>query len=128
MSNFNDVEQFIEKYEVPCFKKPGFLDSTTFKFRIDFLEEELNEFKESCSQSDLIGMSDALIDLVYVAMGTAKMMGLPWEQLWDEVHSCNMNKIKVINILDSKRKSAIDVIKPEGWKSPDIKKILQGVV
>jgi predicted HAD superfamily Cof-like phosphohydrolase len=125
MSNFKDVEDFIVKYEVPYFKNPGFLDLETLKFRINFMEEELNEFKDSCSNSNLEGMADALIDLVYVAMGTAKMMGLPWEALWEEVHSCNMKKIKVSNILDSKRKSPIDVVKPKDWKQPDIKKILK---
>ena len=37
---------------------------------------------------------DALIDLTYVAMGTAYMMGLPWQDLWDEVQRANMSKVR----------------------------------
>jgi predicted HAD superfamily Cof-like phosphohydrolase len=71
-------------------------------------------------------MADALIDLVYVAMGTAHLLGLPWEALWNEVQIANMRKVRAAaDASDSKRGSAFDVVKPPGWQPPNIKRILE---
>jgi predicted HAD superfamily Cof-like phosphohydrolase len=91
---------------------------------VHFLEEELKEFIQSANLDDTVGMADALIDIVYVAMGTAYMMGLPWQKLWNEVHTTNMNKVSATNSEQSKRKNSLDVIKPEGWQPPNLKAIL----
>ena len=48
------------------------------------------------------------------------MMGLPWPQLWDEVQRANMAKERAKHAGESKRGSALDVVKPEGWVPPDV--------
>jgi predicted HAD superfamily Cof-like phosphohydrolase len=72
-------------------------------------------------------MADALVDIVYVAMGTAYMMGLPWQQLWDEVQRSNMDKVRASDASQSKRKNSLDVVKPQGWVGPDLKRIIESV-
>lgn len=124
LSNFEDVAAFHEKFGLRCDGGPAILDSETSRFRLKFLEEELMEFRVSVISDDLPGMADALVDLVYVAMGTAYMMGLPWQQLWNEVQRANMSKVRANNVDESKRGSALDVIKPTGWKGPDIEGVL----
>ncbi|QGH72159.1 MAG: NTP-PPase [Caudovirales sp. ctOwN3] len=125
LSNYEDVCAFHEKFGLmPKGTIPKSLDSNTAKFRILFLEEELNEFKQAVAENDLEGMADALIDLVYVAMGTSVLMQLPWQQLWDEVQRANMTKVRADDETQSKRGSSLDVIKPAGWKAPDIKGVL----
>lgn len=114
-----DVRQFQEKFGVPMADKPSLLDQKTFDFRRKFMQEELNEFSDSHVEGDLIGAADALVDLVYVVHGTALMMGLPWEDLWNEVQRANMTKERAATAAQSKRGSALDVIKPPGWKGPD---------
>ena len=42
---------------------------------------------------DLVGMADALADIVYVAYGTAISFGLDLDMLLDEVHRSNMSKL-----------------------------------
>ena len=79
LSNYEDVCAFHEKFGLmPQGTIPKVLDSNTARFRITFLEEELNEYKKAVAENDLEGQADALIDLVYVAMGTACLQQLPW--------------------------------------------------
>ena len=123
-SNFHDVIDFHNKYGLVYTGKVRPLDKSTQAYRIHFLEEELKEFIQSANLDDTVGMADALIDIVYVAMGTAYMMGLPWQKLWDEVQRTNMNKIRATDANQSKRKNSLDVIKPEGWEPPNLKAII----
>ena len=117
--NFEDVQAFHEKFQVPRALSPRLLDPVTFEFRNKFLQEELDEFVEGFVERDLHKMGDALVDLVYVALGTADIMGLPWDKLWDEVQRANMAKERATRPEDSKRGSTLDVIKPPGWTPPD---------
>lgn len=127
MSNFEDVAEFHEKYLVPCSVSPALLDSGTMNYRVNFLQEELTELIFSYGNDDLEGCADALVDLVWVAMGTAHMMGLPWEKLWDEVRQANMRKrLAKPDGSDSKRGNPLDVVKPPGWVGPDHTTILAG--
>ena len=124
LTNYGDVGAFHEKFGLTYDGPPRLLDQETVKFRLKFLEEELMEFRVSAISDDLPGMADALIDLVYVAMGTAYMMGLPWQQLWAEVQRANMSKVRASSEAESKRGSSLDVIKPRGWQGPDIEGVL----
>lgn len=128
-NNYDDVGMFHEKFGVPFYgdgRPVTPLDETTYEYRESFMQEELDEFKESRRRGDMAGMADALVDLVYVAMGTGHMMSLPWQQLWDEVQRANMAKERAVSADDSrsKRKNSLDVVKPAGWTPPDIQGVL----
>lgn len=118
-SERTDVLAFQQKFQVPMASAPAFLDPQAFEFRLKFLQEELDEFKDSHEAGDMHGAADALVDLAYVLHGTALMMGLPWPRLWEEVQRANMAKERATHAGQSKRGSALDVIKPPGWKDPD---------
>ena len=125
-SNYDDVKVFHFAMGLPLPGSPQLLDRETRKFREKFMHEELDEFHGACANYDLAGAADALVDLVYVAMGTAAMMGLPWQELWDEVQRANMAKQRALpDGSDSKRGSSLDVVKPMGWQPPDIKGVLR---
>ena len=115
---FADIEKFHEKFELSKLAKPGFLSQELMRFRIKFLQEELDEFCDAYVNQDLEKAFDALIDLTYVALGTAFLMGLPFNDGWKHVHNCNMQKVRAKLESDSKRKSTFDVVKPEGWQPP----------
>lgn len=125
-SNFEDVGDFRRRFDLPSTPEtaPGFLDAETLNFRVGFILEELLEFHRAHAQRDLAGCADALVDLVYVVMGTAHDMGLPFDPVWAEVRAANLRKMRVTSADGSKRRHAQDVVKPEGWRSPDI----QGVI
>lgn len=149
MSNYDDVYKFHEKFGLLTGTKPRKLTKRKLLERLQFQFEELLEFAKGCGISvhardsrggiplssktlsftqhpdnimpqDIDEQADALIDLVYVAMGTAVMMGLPWQQLWDDVQRANMSKVRGM----TKRGHAIDVTKPEGWVGPKTEEIL----
>lgn len=68
---------------------------------------------------------DGLIDLVYVAYGTAHLLGYPWAAGWERVQEANMAKVRAQSADQSTRGSTYDVVKPPGWKKPDIEGLLQ---
>jgi predicted HAD superfamily Cof-like phosphohydrolase len=94
-------------------------------FRVKFMEEELREFKEARAKNDIAGMADALVDLSYVTLGTAHVMGLPWQELFFEVQKANMGKERAVRAEQSLRGSTYDVVKPKGWQPPDIAGVLR---
>jgi predicted HAD superfamily Cof-like phosphohydrolase len=120
----NDVKAFQEKFAVPMAEQPSFLTEEMFTFRFKFMHEELKEFQQAHELQDMHEMADALVDLCYVVHGTALIMGLPWQALWDEVQKKNMQKVRAVSAEQSKRKSSFDVIKPLGWTPPSHDKAL----
>jgi len=121
----NDVRVFHQKFGIPMALAPSFLDVRTRNYRVDFMQEELDEFYDACEKKDLAGAADALVDLVYVAHGTALMMGLPWQKIWDEVQRANMSKERAkADGSNSKRRTGLDIVKPKGWVGPDHSKAL----
>jgi predicted HAD superfamily Cof-like phosphohydrolase len=118
------VQEFHTKFGVDAAQLlvPGLMDVETFEFRRKFLREEVEEFIEAYDEGDLVKMFDSLLDLTYVAKGTALFMGITstqWALGFDIVHHCNMQKQRTPNGAASKRGSALDVIKPKGWLPPE---------
>ena len=124
MSYFDDVGNFHRKFGLPHYgdgTAPGLPDPDVALFRGKFLQEELDEFKDAVSAGNLLDAADALADLVYVALGTAHMMELPFEEIWTEVQRANMTKVRASGSADplSKRSHRMDVVKPPGFIPPD---------
>jgi len=130
-SNFDDVGMFHEKFGLrnswvmPNNVGPEAISDELLQFRINFLKEELQEFIDGSEAMDDCAMADALIDLVYVAMGTAHLFGYPWQELWADVQRANMAKQRATRADQSSRNTTYDVIKPEGWEPPKTAKILR---
>lgn len=85
------------------------------QFRIDFLQEELNEMKDAKSADDVV---DALIDLCVVAIGTLDAFDVDAYLAWNRVHDKNMQKTPGIKASRPNPLGLPDLIKPEGWTSP----------
>ena len=86
--------------------------------------EELAEYTQAITKKDDAGALDALVDIVYIALGTAWLFNLPFEKAWKEVQTANMKKIRAKS-KSKKRGTAFDVIKPKGWKAPNIDQIVE---
>ena len=112
----NEVEDFNNLMSKPNNYTPVIPEKKEWQFVYDFVLEELEEYKQACEKGDIVEILDALVDICYVAMGTAWLMGLPFEKAWKEVQRSNMEKIR-----QASDRSEFDVVKPEGWKKPDIK-------
>lgn len=128
-TNFEDVGDFHTKFGLPTSFKPGpppSYDGDLLEFRRKFLLEEYEEFCEAIDEGDDAKAFDALLDLTYVAMGTAHLLGYPWQEGWQRVQAANMSKVRARNDgSDSVRGSAFDVVKPPGFIPPDIEELLR---
>jgi predicted HAD superfamily Cof-like phosphohydrolase len=124
IDQFKLVLAMHEHFQIPLQREPGMLDEETMQFRLNFLDEELNELYGAWETNDLEGMADGLIDLIIVALGTAAMMGLPFNDMFMEVHEANMRKVRVENADDSKRGHGFDLKKPVDWQGPNLRKFL----
>lgn len=115
-----DVKELFKKFSILVAEKPRPLGLPLLEERYKFLAEELAEFWSACHDGDFPGQADALIDLVYVAIGTGVLMGLPWKVLWDDVQRANMAKERGIG----KRGNKVDLVKPKNWVPPQTELIL----
>lgn len=124
-SHYQLVGDFHEKFDLPFYSStkrgPTLVDAKTFKFRYEFLIEEIEELAEAYRNNDLVKISDSLADIVYIALGTAHHFNIPFDEIFEAVHDANMKKERSSGINDPRntRKSALNIVKPEGWVSPE---------
>lgn len=127
---FTDVGEFHRKFDIPVYdprKLCAIPPPEIVQYRIKFLKEELAEFEKAIAENDLVEALDAIADIVYVAMGTAHYFNAPFDQVWREIQRANMERIKVTreNCPPDKQYRPDLVIKPPGWKEPQIAKLLE---
>ena len=140
----NDVKEFSDKFGLKALPAPGFLSDEDMKKRLDFQFEELLEtahaagfffdstkmefIRSQAMPRNLAEVLDGLVDQVYVALGTAHLMGLgykigdeepgsayeypPFKRAWGRVHQANMKKEIVPGMWK--------IQKPDGWVRPDL--------
>lgn len=115
-----DVHDFHDKFRLLYEGPPKTLGDELLDFRVKFMQEELDEYAEGAAEGDLEKQLDAIIDLIYVALGTLLLQGMlpALAPGWNRVHYANMAKVRTERAEDSKRGSTFDVTKPEGWTPP----------
>jgi predicted HAD superfamily Cof-like phosphohydrolase len=143
VSNFEpmaDMEQFFQKFQLAYDGPPRELPGDLEQFRVTFMAEELCEYAglddtaKRLVQSALITSSehreldeklDALIDLVYVVLGTSQFHGFDFREGWRRVHAANMTKRR-IQKGDKGRHMVYDIVKPEDFSPPDLSDLCRG--
>lgn len=56
------------------------------------IDEEISELRDAILRNDTIGVADAIGDAVYVLLGASLAFGIPFEQVFQEIHQSNMTK------------------------------------
>ena len=118
-SNFDLVGEFRRKMKLPISDKAQFMTPSETSYFARFILEELSEYMRACEEGDLTSAADGLVDLVYVTLGCAHAMGLPFDKLFDIVHQCNMQKIPATEEWRSLRGRQYDVVKPSNFVGPE---------
>ena len=95
------------------------------QLRINHLREELSELQLNTDNNNWHEILDALVDLTYIAIGTARMNGMDFETAWNRIHTVNMQKIRCEKQADSKRGTTFDVIKPKDWQPADLSDLVE---
>lgn len=147
MSMTKDVADFHAKFGLEYGGPPRHLPPDLGPFRTKFMAEELAEYitkfkGDQANLTSLVGylveknalqepqdlehQLDALVDLVYVALGTAYLHGFNFDEAWRRVHAANMKKVRAQRAEQSLRGSTFDVVKPEGWTPADLSDLVQG--
>lgn len=110
------VKQFHEKFGHPVSEHPKSLSEERAQKRYNWMKEKLDEFMYSVKKQDIAEQADAMIDLMYFALGTMVEMGVYPDKLFEIVQRANMSKLWD----DGKPHYAPDgkIIKPAHWKDP----------
>lgn len=120
VSYITDLEEMHTKFgvneKVRSFDKEKL--KTFLKFRVDFLNEELEELKTATNADDVV---DALIDLIVVAQGTLDAFDVDSVKAWKAVHDANMAKEVGVKPERPNPLGLPDLIKPAGWTAPSHK-------
>lgn len=143
-----DIADFHKKFGLEYTGKPCLPELSVTNFRIKFMYEEMREYTDSVMEcreeveyqadddgyreenirSSLEKQLDALVDLVYVALGTAHLQGFDFNEAWRRVHEANMKKVRATSADESKQSTgrghSSDVIKPPGWQAPSHKDLV----
>jgi len=93
MTNFDMVREFMMAFGQEVKNKPENPDTNTQALRYDLIKEELQELWDAQCQNDLIGVADALTDLLYVVYGAGHAYGIDLDKCFEEVQRSNMSKL-----------------------------------
>lgn len=108
------VKKFQVTFEHPVADKPTRIPNARKQVRLSWMQEELDEYVQADTIYD---EADAMIDLIYFALGTFVEMGIQPQQIFDIVQKANMDKVWPDGLVHKKPDGK--TIKPEGWVAPE---------
>jgi len=120
------VGEFHRAYGLPLRQSPNAaVGADQIELRQALIEEEVAELAAAARAGDIVGVADALADIVYVAYGTAHVYGIDLDAVLDEVHSSNMTKLgadgRPVRRADGK------VLKGPDYRPPNIAAVLGAI-
>lgn len=122
MTNFEKVGEFMKTFGQEVKTSPEIADHKTAMLRLKLILEEYEELEDAVTEAHLVGIADALTDILYVTYGAGHAYGIDLDKCFDEVQSSNMSKLgedgKPIYREDGK------IMKGPNYFEPDLKKVL----
>ena len=112
---FRDQEKFMKA----CDQSVDSWNVDQFNLYVKLIEEEKSELDEAIAACDNVEILDALTDILVVTLGAIHSMGADGEGAWKEVMKTNFAKIDKETGKVRKREDG-KVLKPVGWKSPEL--------
>ena len=121
---FKDMQDMHAKYGVDKWmddeKKSDWSRLNKFmQFRINMMQEELDETKAAFNDKNPEEIVDGIIDLCVFAIGTLEVFGVDANKAWDQVYKANMSKEVGIKEGRPNPLGLPDLVKPEGWTGPN---------
>ena len=117
---FRDQARFMRA----CNQPTGAWNEPQFNLYTKLIQEEVDELWAANAAADPKECLDALIDIMVVTIGAIHSLGADGEGAWAEVMRSNLDKIDPITGFVKKREDG-KVLKPEGWKPPELDQFLQ---
>lgn len=113
------VEEFHRTFEIVAQTVPTDLTDETKRLRVQLIQEEFDELKESMAGGNLALVAKELADLLYVVYGTAVSYGIDMEPVFREVHRSNLSKVGGYKRADGKW------VKPSTYSPANLEPILE---
>lgn len=120
MNTRNDVADFMKAGEHLVKLDIGTFDQQSMLY-FSLVKEEFEELCEAVKNYDMVETADACADLIWVIEGLCHSLGIPLQDVWNEVSRSNMSKTvdgKLIKREDGK------VLKPDTYSPPNIFNVL----
>jgi len=91
---FRSVGAFHAAFGLPLRERPtAEIPAGEAELRQALLDEEVDELRAAVAAGDVVGIADALADIVYIVSGTAHAYGIDLDAVTTEVHRSNMTKL-----------------------------------
>lgn len=113
---WDNLLEFHERFSVPIGRVPAEPTPVRVAARWRRIEEEIGELRDAITAGEVSGIAGEIADSIYTLIGAAVEYGIPLVDVWAEVHAANMRK--ALN-------DDGDIIKPAGWKAPDVEGVLR---
>ena len=122
MNTHDDVKKFMLAANQNVHESPIKVFDGQVALYMDLIREEFYELYTGYRNFDTVEVADACADLIWVIEGMCLSLGIPLQQVWDEVARSNHSKIsdsgKIVKREDGK------VLKPNTYSPPNIKAII----
>lgn len=117
---FMQVREFQQLFGHPVADFPTLMDPARVAVRSKWMRSELDEFEDPEKQT-VKDQCDAMIDLIYFALGTMVEIGVLPQPVMDIVHiEGNMKKLHLIDgVLQVVKDEDGKTVKPAGWVAPE---------
>jgi len=120
--------KFNQLYEGP----PRHLPPDLARFRFSFSREEHHELGTALEAGRANLVVDALLDKIFVDLGTLSLMGVDVNEAWRRVVRANMSKVLAARAPEgsqvSGRDMAYDIVKPPGFEPPDHRDLVPSTI
>lgn len=110
---WNAVREFQLKFGHPVANKPIRMEPDRALKRYHWMLEEINEF---LAADEIVEQADAMIDVIYFALGTLVEMGIRPDNLFQIVQNANMSKLWPDGRPHYNAEGK--TIKPTNWEDP----------
>lgn len=150
MSEYKRVQEFNRAADQPCPDTPRSMTKDEVSFIVKMMLDELMELMVTVEPNYKVAMikmigaardleykplegdelaaeqGDALVDSNYYALNAAAKCGIQLDKIFDAVHEANMAK-RDTETGKFKRREDGKILKPEGWKSPNIVQVVKNM-
>lgn len=121
-TNFKKVKEFHNRFRIQSSGTPNLENEELIQLRVDLIDEEFSELKEAISKKDIVGVADALTDILYVTYGAGDVFGIDLDECFNDVHSSNMSKLDENG--DPIFRDDGKVLKGPNYRPPNLEKII----
>jgi predicted HAD superfamily Cof-like phosphohydrolase len=120
------VAHWHSRFGVPVEGRPAVPGEKVRALRVELIREEFAEFCDASAAGDIVGVADAIADMLYVVYGAAHAWGIPVGEVFAEVHRSNMSKVWADGTVH--RRDDGKVLKPSTYSPANLEPIIRAAM